>query len=114
MSRIHESHKMRSSDSSLYDAVCESCGATDDTPETKASRKRLAEPCQSLQARMAEAEKSIAALGIELNALEHAARQATRLRFTAPVDDDFPQVKFEYDQSMRILIDAMREYGRFK
>ena len=54
---------------------------------------------------LAEAMK---ALDDELAAIEHAAKQANRLRLTPPVDDDFPRVKFEYDQSVRSLIDVLR------
>lgn len=51
-------------------------------------------------------------LDVELAAIEAAAVQVRRLRMTAPVEDDFPQVKFEYDQSVRSLVDALRANGR--
>ena len=51
-------------------------------------------------------------LDLELHALEHAARHGNRLQMTPPVDDDFPQVKFEYEQSIRSLVDALRENKR--
>lgn len=56
--------------------------------------------------------KQMAQLDAELSAIEHAARHVTRLRSTPPVDDDFPQVKFEYEQSIRTLVDALRENKR--
>lgn len=50
----------------------------------------------------------------ELAAIEEANKQVRRLRMTPPVDDDFPQVKFEYDWSIRSLVDALRANGRLQ
>jgi hypothetical protein len=49
---------------------------------------------------------------VELAAIENAAMHVNRIRMTPPVDDDFPQVKYEYDQSVRTLVDALRVNGR--
>lgn len=46
MNSIHPTHRMRSSDASTYDAVCESCGAVDATPATRASDRALRSPCK--------------------------------------------------------------------
>lgn len=48
----------------------------------------------------------------ELNAVEEAAKQGQRFRMTSPVDDDFPQVQFEYSQALRTLFDAAKANGR--
>lgn len=39
---VHPSHKMRYSDSSLYDEVCDNCGTTDNV------LKVLAKPCRAM------------------------------------------------------------------
>jgi hypothetical protein len=48
----------------------------------------------------------------EWDALEEATKQNNRLRQTAPVDDDFPQVLSHYEASMRRLARAMKDMGR--
>lgn len=53
-------------------------------------------------------------LDAELAAIEAAAEQVRRLRLTPPVDDDFPEVKHAYDSSVRTLVEALRDNGRFE
>lgn len=48
----------------------------------------------------------------ELAAIENAHKHAQRLRNTPPVDEDFPEVKFEYDRAVRELVAALRANQR--
>lgn len=61
-----------------------------------------------------EFERRMKKLDAELAAIEAAAVQVRRLRMTPPVDDDFSQVKHEYDASVRTLVGALRDNGRFE
>ena len=63
---------------------------------------------------MKQFEEQMRLLDVELAAIEGAAEQVRRLRLTPPVDDDFPQIKFEYDQSVRTLVDALNANNRLE
>lgn len=47
----------------------------------------------------------------EFNAAAHLAKQYHRLTMTPIVDDDYPQVRFEYDQAVRSFLDACAANG---
>lgn len=55
---------------------------------------------------------SLEAFNREIMAVAELVKQHRRLCMTPPVDDDFPQVKYEYDRAVRVAIAAFREYGR--
>lgn len=42
----------------------------------------------------------------ELDAASDLAKEYRRLSMTAPVDDDFPEVKFDYDRAARKFVEA--------
>lgn len=48
----------------------------------------------------------------ELNAGAEYVKQLRRHNMTPVVDDDYPQIRFEYDQAVRSLIAAFRANGR--
>lgn len=50
----------------------------------------------------------------EFEAMEELAKQWRRLQMTPPVDDDYEQVRFEYDQARRSFNDAQRANARWK
>ena len=47
----------------------------------------------------------------EFDAAAHLAEQYRRLTCTPIVDDDYPQVRFEYDQAVRSFLDACAANG---
>lgn len=47
----------------------------------------------------------------EFDAAAELAKQWRRLQMTAPVDDDFPEVKFDYDRAARAFVKAWRANG---
>ena len=47
----------------------------------------------------------------EFDAMAHLAEQYRRLTYTPIVDDDYPQVRFEYDQAVRMFLDACAANG---
>lgn len=47
----------------------------------------------------------------EFDAAAHLVEQYRRLTLTPIVDDDYPKVRFEYDQAVRIFIEACAANG---
>lgn len=47
----------------------------------------------------------------EFDAAAHLAEQYRRLTCTPIVDDDYPQVRFQYDQAVRSFLDACAANG---
>ena len=48
----------------------------------------------------------------EFSALDRLIREYNRTRATPVVDDDYPEVRFGYEQALRSFVDAMRANGR--
>lgn len=63
---------------------------------------------------MSEKLDGIALMNAELDAGIEYAKQLRRHNMTPVVDDDYPQVRFEYDQACRALIDAFKANGRIR
>ena len=51
-------------------------------------------------------------MNAELDAGAEYAKQLRRHNMTPPVDDDYPQIRFEYEQAARSLIAAFKANGR--
>lgn len=49
----------------------------------------------------------------EFQAGDQLAKQLRRLSFTPVVDNDYPEVRHDYETALSSLIDAMKENGRF-
>ena len=47
----------------------------------------------------------------EFDAAAHLSEQYRRLTLTPIVDDDYPQVRFEYDQAVRCFLEACAANG---
>lgn len=48
----------------------------------------------------------------EYDALEKLQEAYTRIQQTAVVDDDFPRVKFRYEQALQIFLNSCKMNGR--
>ena len=48
----------------------------------------------------------------EFDAVDALSKQWRRIQLTPVVDDDYPEVRFDYEQAMHSLIDAIRANGR--
>lgn len=55
---------------------------------------------------------SVESFSAEIEAARELRRQLGRIEMTPPVDDDFPQVKYEYDQAVRSFLEAAARNGR--
>lgn len=55
---------------------------------------------------------SIESYNAEFKALDEVIKQYKRIQMTPCIDDDFPQVLFEYDQSVRTFLDKCKDNGR--
>lgn len=53
----------------------------------------------------------VALQNAEFDAVDKLAKQWRRLQLTPVVDDDYPEIRFEYEQAMRSLIDALKANG---
>ena len=49
----------------------------------------------------------------EFDAIAELAKQYSRTSATPIVDDDYPEVRLEYERAISVAIQAMRENGRF-
>jgi len=49
----------------------------------------------------------------EFDAADEFAKQLKRHNATAVVDDDYPEVRFQYESALAGLMDAMKNNGRF-
>lgn len=49
----------------------------------------------------------------EFDAAESFAQQLSRLQMTPVIDDDYPQVRHEYEGALAAFIESMKENGRF-
>lgn len=54
----------------------------------------------------------IAKQNAEFDAVAELAKQYRRITLTPVVDDDYPAVRYDYEKSMRTVIDAIRANGR--
>lgn len=48
----------------------------------------------------------------EFDAVAELAKQYRRIEMTAVVDDDYPSVRHEYENAVRLVIDAFKDNGR--
>lgn len=48
----------------------------------------------------------------EFDAVNELSKQWRRIQLTPPVDDDYPAVRFEYEQAVRAVMEAFEENGR--
>lgn len=48
----------------------------------------------------------------EFDSLAELAEQYRRITLTPVVDDDYPEVRFYYENAMRAFIEALKENGR--
>ena len=64
---------------------------------------------------MAVPEKSdrMALQGAEFTAMAGLAEQWSRITLTPIVDDDYPEVRYDYETALDTFIKAMRDNGRF-
>lgn len=56
--------------------------------------------------------KAIELQSKEFDAVAELAKQYRRVTMTPPVDDDYQQVRFEYEQALRVLISTLKANGR--
>lgn len=61
---------------------------------------------------MSEKPDAIDRQNAEFEAVDELAKQWRRLQMTPVVDDDYPEIRFEYEQAMRSLIKTIRVNGR--
>ncbi len=59
-----------------------------------------------------EIERRMASQNKEFAAVAQVAEQYRRITLTAVVDDDYPEVRRDYESAVRSLLDAFRENGR--
>lgn len=57
---------------------------------------------------MSEKPDAIDRQNVEFEAVDELAKQWRRLQMTPIVDDDYPEIRFEYEQAMQSLIEALR------
>lgn len=50
----------------------------------------------------------------EFDAADKLAEQLRRLNMTAVVDDDYPEVRHDYESALAVFLERMRENGRFE
>jgi hypothetical protein len=55
---------------------------------------------------------SIESQNVEFNAVNELAKQWRRIQLTPVVDDDYPEVRHDYESAMRSFIEAIRANGR--
>lgn len=60
-----------------------------------------------------EFDRRLALQNKEFDACAELAKQWGRLKYTPPVDDDYPEVRRCYESALRSFIEALRENGRF-
>lgn len=54
---------------------------------------------------------SLKTYSAEIDAAKELAKQLRRVEMTPPVDDDFPEVKFDYDRAARLFVAAWKANG---
>jgi hypothetical protein len=50
----------------------------------------------------------------EFDAMEELAKQHRRLTMTPIVDDDYPEVRHDWESALAVFINKMKENGRFE
>lgn len=56
---------------------------------------------------------SLEKMRAEFDAADELAEQLRRLNLTAVVDDDYPEVRYDYERALTGLLKKMQDNGRF-
>lgn len=59
-----------------------------------------------------ELDKRVRLQGIEFDACSRLAKEYRRIQMTPPVDDDYPEVRHDYERAVIAFLRACRDNGR--
>lgn len=78
-------------------------------PNTEARRRYMTAKEEREKSRV---ERAMKAQRAEFDAVAELAKQYRRIELTAPVDDDYPSVRWDYDNAVFEVLKAFRANGR--